>query len=138
VAQCSNIPQQYLSKIIQSLVHRGLVLSQKGIGGGVKLAHEPGKTSLYEVCLAMDDPIIQGRCMLGNTPCSDDRYCPCHSFWQTQRDEVIRFLKETSLERFGSFAEIYCDPFDVEKPCEAAGSPGLIQPNPKPLKRPPP
>src|SRR5204862_496179 len=71
VAEDCGIPQPYLAKIINTLARKGLVSTQRGVGGGVSLTRAPQNVSLYDICIALDDPIVQTRCMLGTADCSD-------------------------------------------------------------------
>lgn len=103
VSAAAEIPAPYLAKIINSLSRRGLVNTQRGIGGGVTLARAPTTITLYDICEALGDPVTQLRCMMGTAECSDDRACPCHSFWVAQRAKQIRFLKEATIADVASF-----------------------------------
>lgn len=103
IAQASGIPAPYLAKIVQTLARKGIVLTQRGIGGGVTLAKDPKTVTLFDVCAALDDPSVQHRCMLGTAECSDDRACPCHKFWSTHRSEYLEFLKSTTIADMALF-----------------------------------
>ena len=41
IAVATKVKQPYLAKVLQSLVHAGIVRSQRGIGGGVCLPGRP-------------------------------------------------------------------------------------------------
>ncbi len=97
ISGATNIPSAYLAKIINSLARKGIVNTQRGIGGGVTLARSAKEVSLYELCEALDDPIVQKRCMLGLAECSDERACPAHHFWNKQREVKIDFLKTMTV-----------------------------------------
>jgi Rrf2 family iron-sulfur cluster assembly transcriptional regulator len=103
VAKACQIPGPYLAKIIHSLSRTGLVTTQRGIGGGVVLAREPRLVSLYDICVALDDPIIQNRCMLGVAECCDERSCPTHKFWKVHRAREVDFLQQTSIADIAAF-----------------------------------
>jgi Rrf2 family iron-sulfur cluster assembly transcriptional regulator len=103
IAAATDIPGAYLSKIINTLAKKGFVVTQRGIKGGVTLAQPPGDVTLYDLCLALDDPLIQNRCMLGTSVCSDERACPAHRFWVSHRMRQVEFLKQTSLQDVADF-----------------------------------
>lgn len=103
IAEACAIPPAYLAKIVNTLARKGIVTTQRGIGGGVMLARSPKSMSLLELCEAMDDPITQVRCFLGNAECSDQRSCPAHTFWTAHRERVIAFLKGTTLADIAAF-----------------------------------
>jgi Rrf2 family transcriptional regulator, iron-sulfur cluster assembly transcription factor len=103
IADAADIPAPYLAKIVQNLARRGLVLTQRGVGGGVTLARSASSITLHDVCEAMDDPVTQPRCMLGTAECSDERACPAHKFWTAQRAKQIEFLLKTTIADIAAF-----------------------------------
>jgi len=62
IAQACGIPQAYLAKIVNVLARRGLVITQRGIGGGVCLARSAADITLHDLCEALGDPIVQAAC----------------------------------------------------------------------------
>lgn len=103
IADAAEIPAPYLAKIINSLARRGLVNTQRGVGGGVTLARAPAEISMFDVCVALDDPIVRPACMLGTAECSDDRACPAHKFWKGTRAKVLDFLQATNVADIAAF-----------------------------------
>jgi len=103
IAEAAEIPAPYLAKIIQSLARKSLVFTQRGIGGGVTLARPADQITLYELCVALDDPAVQQRCMLGVAQCSDERACPAHRFWSQHRARQIEFLQRMSVADVAAF-----------------------------------
>jgi len=103
IAEACGIPAPYLAKIVHTLSKAGIVTTQRGIGGGVSLARPAAEVSLWQLCVAMNDPIIHPRCMLGTAECSDSRACPAHTFWTRCRGEQEEFLKNTSLADISAF-----------------------------------
>lgn len=103
IADACAIPAPYLSKIIHALAKQGLVITQRGVGGGVVLARDPNTISLYDLCRALGDCAAEERCMLGTAACSDRRSCPAHEFWCEHREKLMAFLKATSVAEIGSF-----------------------------------
>lgn len=97
IAEATGIPTPYLAKIIHILGKKGIVETQRGIGGGVIFLGDPKELSLYDLCQHMNDPITKQRCMLGCSDCSDERACPCHKFWVKHRKKEIDFLKSTTV-----------------------------------------
>lgn len=103
IAELADVPSPYLAKLIHILGRKGVVETQRGIGGGVLLTRSPTQITLYDLCIYLDDPVIQPRCMLGNDTCSDERACPCHKFWVAQRKKQLDFLKRTTIADVGQF-----------------------------------
>lgn len=103
MAEAASVPASYLAKIIQTLARKGIVQTQRGIGGGVTLARPPTDITLFDLCVALSDPAVEHNCMLGTAQCSDDRACPAHRFWTTQRARYHEFLKSTTLADVAAF-----------------------------------
>jgi Rrf2 family protein len=103
VADSCEIPSAYLAKIINALSHKGLVITQRGVGGGVSLARPPQEIPLNAICAALDDPITEPRCMFGHAECSEDRACPAHQFCSSHRQRVAEFLQRTTVADIAAF-----------------------------------
>ena len=103
IAEACGIPGPYLAKIVHSLAKAGIVQTQRGVGGGVVLARPANEVSLHNLCIALGDPAVEQRCMLGVAECSDERACPCHKYWAPQRTAHIEFLRKTSIADIAAF-----------------------------------
>jgi Rrf2 family protein len=103
IAEACEMPAAYLAKIINQLARRRLVNTQRGVGGGVSLARQPQDINLLELCVALEDPAIQPRCMLGNDQCSHDRACPAHDFCVMHREKLMDFLQNTTIADIAAF-----------------------------------
>jgi len=103
IADAADIPGPYLAKIVQVLSRKGLVNTQRGVGGGVTLARPAQDITMHELCVALDDPAVLQRCMLGTAECSDERACPCHQFWIKHRAEYQDFLRRTTVADVAAF-----------------------------------
>lgn len=103
MAESSDLPPSYLAKIINSLARKGLVITQRGIGGGVVLARRATDITLFDICVALDDPSVQSKCMLGTAECSDERACPAHRFWTAQRTQYTSYLRQMTLADVAAF-----------------------------------
>jgi len=103
VAEACELPAPYLSKIVHKLGRAGLVHTQRGVHGGVTLAVAATEITLLDVCEALEDPVIQCRCLLGVAECSDARACPAHAFNMAQRARTMEFLRSTTVADIAAF-----------------------------------
>jgi len=103
IAEKCGLPAPFLSKIINRLARGHLVNTQRGVNGGVMLSRPANQITLYEVCSALDDPILVKRCMLGIAECSDARACPAHEFNIEQRNQILDFINSTTIADIASF-----------------------------------
>lgn len=97
IAQRIHAPQNYLGKVFQSLVWEGLVVSQKGLNGGFRLAKAPSEIRLYDVVNVLEDASRWEGCFMGNAKCSAATACAVHHRWEKTRKAYIDFLKNTTI-----------------------------------------
>jgi Rrf2 family protein len=103
MARGTGIKTTSLSKVVHLLSRKRLVTTRRGVGGGATLACDPRQVTLYDLCLALDDPAILPRCMLGVAPCTDERACPAHEHWSCVRKQNLDFLQRTTVQDVGEF-----------------------------------
>ena len=92
-----NVPGPYLGKIIKALARQNIVLTKKGALGGVTLPTKKRKITLYEICSALQDPVVISECFLSGKTCSILAPCPVHNKWKDVREAVIAFLKTVPI-----------------------------------------
>jgi Rrf2 family protein len=97
VARDIGAPQNYLGKLLQTLTHEGLVHSQKGLGGGFRLALPPRQISLLDVVEPIEHISRWDGCILGRPECSAASPCALHDQWKKVRDAYLRLLKRTTI-----------------------------------------
>jgi Rrf2 family protein len=76
LAEVTQVPRRYLHKVVQDLVHAGLVRSQPGPGGGYSLARLPEKITILDVVNAVSPLERIRHCPLGLP--SHTKLCPLH------------------------------------------------------------
>ena len=103
IVEMLEIPAAYLSKIVHQLGRMAFVATRRGTSGGVRLAIDPAKTTLYQLCEALGDSIREPRCLLDTGQSYDDVTCPVHSFSRRLRDSPLEFLRETTPLAVGRF-----------------------------------
>lgn len=87
IAEGTQAPLGYLSKVLQQLTHAGIVISQRGLGGGFRLARPPQNITVYDVVQPVD-PI--GRitvCPLG-LEAHAHKLCPLHAHLDSAAEKV--------------------------------------------------
>ncbi len=97
IADATGIPANYLSKVLHTLVKRGLVRSVRGRGGGFWLAAPAERITLYDVVSVFEDMDFPKDCLLGQHFCSDDAPCAAHAAWKPISDQIARFFKTSTL-----------------------------------------
>ncbi|RJO64794.1 MAG: Rrf2 family transcriptional regulator [Myxococcales bacterium] len=97
VARQIGAPQNYLGKLLQTLAREGLVVGQKGLNGGFRLAKEARKIPLLDVIEPIEHVSRWNGCFLGRKKCSGTNACAVHSRWEGVRNAYLHFLKETTV-----------------------------------------
>lgn len=92
ISRSMSIPHHFLSKVLQTLVHQGLVISNKGSNGGFQLARSGNEITVYEIVRAIDGDFLLKSCMLGFSKCDDDNPCPLHDTWSAARKQIVDMI----------------------------------------------
>lgn len=88
IAEATQVPQGYLSKVMQALVKAEVVRSQRGLHGGFVLAHTPTDLSVLAVINAIEPIRRYHQCPLG---LHGKTLCPLHK----KLDDAAKRIEET-------------------------------------------
>ncbi len=91
------VPPAYLSKILQSLCHGGLVSSCRGKHGGFLLNEAAENISLMRILQITEGETFSGNCVLGLKKCSDGSACPMHQRWMPIKQDIVDLLNRQTL-----------------------------------------
>lgn len=105
IAEAEEIPYYFLSKILQSLARDGLLKSTKGRGGGFQLAKSPERITLHHIKVSIDGADDLKECAVGLARCNDSQPCPLHDTFKPLRENIQRYLKETTLSEMAKAVE---------------------------------
>lgn len=97
IAKRIGAAQNYLGKLLQNLSREGLVVSQKGLGGGFRLAKDPKQITLFDIADPFEHLSRWKGCFLGRPNCSGENPCALHFKWAPLRDNYLNLLKETTV-----------------------------------------
>jgi Rrf2 family iron-sulfur cluster assembly transcriptional regulator len=98
ISEALDIPQAFLSKILQDLARKGILSSTKGPGGGFSLNCSPEECSLYSLVEAVEGPMPEGECLLGLSLCAEETKCPLHDTWKDIQDAFRQTMESTSVK----------------------------------------
>ena len=68
IAECTEMPLPYLSKVLQRLVDAGIVESKRGYKGGVKLTRPPAEITLLQIDSAVEGHKVAQGSSVEETP----------------------------------------------------------------------
>jgi Rrf2 family iron-sulfur cluster assembly transcriptional regulator len=97
IAERTGIPVHYLSKVLRRLVSAGLLVSQKGHGGGFTLARASGRIRFSDVLEAVDSIPARNRCAFGWGACDSRQPCPLHPAWSRLDAAFREWADRTTL-----------------------------------------
>lgn len=94
----TEVPLPTASKILKLLAREGILLSQRGVKGGYRLARPPEEITVGQVVTAMEGPIAITECV-ESAPgeCDKEPWCPVRSNWQLINDAVQGALEGITL-----------------------------------------
>ncbi len=96
IARRQGISLSYLEQLFSKLRRGGLVGSVRGPGGGYNLARDPGKISVAEIIVTINENIDATRCG-GEKNCDGDETCLTHQLWEDLSKQIYDFLSGISL-----------------------------------------
>jgi Rrf2 family protein len=88
LAAATDVPRQFLGKILHRLARLGILDSAKGRGGGFKFAREPETVTLAELVEFVEGDDLMLQCVLGLDECNDSQPCPMHDQWVQFRSRL--------------------------------------------------
>jgi len=91
------VPKKFLEKIIQELIHGGLVVSRRGAHGGYALARDPAKISFKDVIEAVEGPLTLNICVGDLRHCSVSSTCGMHHIWSEGQRRLTELFAATKL-----------------------------------------
>jgi Rrf2 family protein len=94
------IPKKFLEKIIQDLIHHGIVRSTRGAQGGYTLARAPETVTFKDVIEAIEGPVSLNVCVGDNgdrCDCSLLPSCTMLWVWREAQARVMEVFAKTTL-----------------------------------------
>ena len=109
LAEDTQLPAPFVSKILKSLTRAGLLVSQRGSKGGYSLARTPSEIPVVEMITALEGPVGITECTIHPGACAQEPSCQVRDPWQR-----INGALHTALEKI-TLADL-AEPMDPESP----------------------
>lgn len=97
LGSATGVSVSFLSKVLQRLVHGGLVTSLRGTGGGFFLRPHAEKTTLLQVIEVMEGPTLLNQCLISGLSCDRKPWCGVHPVWQRAQAALSAVLGSVSI-----------------------------------------
>lgn len=100
IAENRNLARPLVAKLLTILSQEGLVSGSPGPGGGYTLARPPKEITLYDIAVLFERSNQKRTCPFGPGWCGHGEPCPLHYSLLALDEQMVRFLKTTSLDVF--------------------------------------
>ena len=97
IAARERIPRGFLEKIVQQLIHKGLVRSRRGPHGGYVLAKPAETMTFRDVIEAVEGPISLNVCVGEAADCFLMGACGMNRVWQEGQKLVMDLFERTTV-----------------------------------------
>lgn len=97
LAEATEAPESFLSKVLQALARAGLISSRRGQSGGFKITEHGRAATMREVIEAIDGPICLNLCLVSGRSCDRKRRCPAHPVWAQAQMAMLDVLAGATI-----------------------------------------
>ena len=113
IAKGLDIPVPFLGKILQGLVKRKILSSQRGTLGGFKFARDPKTISFLDIIDSIDGLDVFNECLLGVRICTSNpehaKVCPFHTKLDPLLLKMHNVFKNNTVGYFAEKLEHFKD-----------------------------
>jgi Rrf2 family protein len=104
LAEATDAPESFLSKVLQALSRARLITSQRGQSGGFAILPRGRKASMREVIEAIDGPVRLNVCLISARACGRSKWCPAHTVWVDAQRAMLDVLSGAVIADLASQA----------------------------------
>jgi Rrf2 family protein len=97
LAEATDAPESFLSKVLQALSHAGLISSRRGQSGGFEISQPGREASMLAVIEAIDGPICLNLCLVSGKSCHRKAQCPAHPVWAEAQVAMLQVLSKAKI-----------------------------------------
>ncbi len=98
ISRATDIPEEFLRKIFQTLVKSGIINSFKGRGGGVSLARSAKDITVAEIINPLEEEMGLVRCLREKEDCPRSGECVASNFWRKAQQNFLEILNKTTIK----------------------------------------
>ena len=97
ICKIANTPESFTAKILQNLVKKDIIKSQKGPSGGFYITRDMKDITLLEIVTTIDGESMFNKCGLGLSECDAKNPCPLHKKYEAVRTNMYNMCISSSL-----------------------------------------
>lgn len=101
IARRMDVPEDFLAKILKTLVGRGLVASTRGAHGGYRLTKPAKDITFLDVIEALEGPFVVSLCGSGkdHESCRMTAACTMYGVWQRGQERMLEVYRKATLDQ---------------------------------------
>jgi len=100
--EATGVRGSFLSKVVQRLVHAGMVTSHRGTRGGFSLRVPSEEVTLLDVIEAIEGPTQLNLCLGSGQTCERKSWCGVHPVWQQAQSALCQVLSGVSVAQLAA------------------------------------
>lgn len=97
LAESTRIPAPTVSKILQTLLHQGMLESIRGARGGYRLARPASQINVRDIIAVFEGDIALTECNLDHAHCDQSEACATSNHWKRINQAISQALESISL-----------------------------------------
>jgi Rrf2 family transcriptional regulator, cysteine metabolism repressor len=98
MARKNKIPLHFLRQVLQTLIKKGIITSQEGVDGGVKISAKPQNIYLSDLIGMFQGKIQLSKCMFRNRVCPNRNHCVLRKRVKTIEKKIVDEFKGISIQ----------------------------------------
>lgn len=95
--ESTGVRGSFLSKVVQRLVHAGMVSSHRGTRGGFSMRVSGEEITLLDVIEAIEGPTQLNLCLGSGPSCERKSWCGVHPVWQKAQSAFVQELASVTI-----------------------------------------
>jgi len=104
--ESTGVRGSFLSKVVQRLVHAGMVSSHRGTRGGFSMRVSGEEVTLLDVIEAIEGPTQMNLCLGSGPSCERKSWCGVHPVWQKAQSAFVQELASVSIARLAMESKV--------------------------------
>jgi Rrf2 family protein len=116
LARIAEVPESFLSKVLQALAKAKLVSSRRGKAGGFNLLPRGRQATVRQAIEAIDGPIRLNLCLNTGRSCPRKGWCPAHPVWAEAQQAMLDVLDKARIAALASDPARLGEQFGPEDP----------------------
>lgn len=98
LAQDSAVPLPTVAKVLKDLAREAVLVSERGVHGGYRLARPPAEISVLQIIRALEGPVALTACVDGSPgSCDVESLCPMRGNWDRVNGAIRAALESVTL-----------------------------------------